>query len=135
MTLLKYIKGIRKLLLLDYKSKELIFVKENLEMPALYLLNKFLKYLQEHGTTFNFRVSILLIELLYFDFEMPFSPDGNSMEDNTAGFKDPNAPSKVLYWKMLTNAWSSSEFKVKDLDLVTKCKFISDQLTMNSSIL
>lgn len=43
--ILKYIQVIRKLLHLDYKSKDLLFVKENLEIPALYLLDKFLKCL------------------------------------------------------------------------------------------
>ena len=121
--LLKYVKGIKKLLIVSYKSKDILFVKENLEMPILYLFNKFLEYFKLHGTAFNYKLSILLLDLLYFDFSMPFSPEGNSLEDNTISYKDPNAPSKMLYWKLLTNIWNTKEFRHKDMYLVRKCKF------------
>ena len=57
-TLMKYLKYVRKLLMVSYKSKDLLFVRENLEMPTLYLLNKMILYLKEQGTIFNYRITV-----------------------------------------------------------------------------
>ena len=82
--------------------------------------------LNQGGTVFDYRLSIMLMELLYYDFALPFTPEGNSMENNNVGFKDPNAPSKALYWKQLTSIWSNSKFETVDLYRINKRKRISD---------
>lgn len=109
--LFKQLKLMKYASIFNQDSKSQSFIKDHIEMPLLFLLNKFFQFLHGQASTYRFILTIDLLKLLYFDFELPMSRDFQSLEDNSLDhFKDVNAPSKLLYWKLMTMVWSRSTF-------------------------